>query len=201
MKEWYLYVGFKWVFNWCHTPKAFSVWVQLSVVVQVQAGRSPVFRAMFCSCPMREAKSGVVMMEDMGGEALAGFVGFLYTASVAAEVMQKHAVELLSAAEKYDVTLLRVLCEHAIANKIGPHNAISTLELARKFDSRVLWAAVLDFSSQELEHLPAFEEYQAYAAKDPALLLDLYEGLIGRWMFIDTASHKRSRSCMLGPGN
>lgn len=130
--------------------------------------------------------SGLVMMEDMGGEALAGFVGFLYTASVSVDVMQKHAVELLSAAEKYDVALLRTLCEHAIANKIDPHNAISTLELARKYDSQVLRAAVLDFVSQDAEHLPTFEEYQTYIAKDPALLLDLYEALV-----INTASHKK----------
>eukprot|EP00250_Pteridium_aquilinum_P034320 c7412_g1_i2 orf=357-1262(+) len=165
----------------------------------ILAGRSPVFRAMFCSCPMREAKSGVVMMEDMSGEVLAGFVGFLYKATVAAEIMQKHAAALLSVAEKYDVALLRTLCEEAIVDSIGPHNVISTLELARRFGSQVLRSTVLEVASQNMERLPALEEYQAYATKDPTLLLDLYEGLIQKnwWRVIDSTSRKRKRLCTL----
>ncbi|KAI5068328.1 hypothetical protein GOP47_0016673 [Adiantum capillus-veneris] len=146
----------------------------------VLAGRSSVFRAMFCSCPMKEAKSGVVMMDDLNAEALTAFVGFLYTAVVVPEVMQKHSVALLSAAEKYDIALLRIVCEDAIAKNIGAHNAISILELARKFGSQVLHAAVLDFVSQDIEHLFLLEEYQIYAKKDPSLLLELYERLIER---------------------
>ncbi|KAH7442183.1 hypothetical protein KP509_03G075700 [Ceratopteris richardii] len=143
----------------------------------VLAGRSPVFRAMFCSSPMKEAMSGIVLIDDFNEEVLAAFVGFFYTATVAPEALQKHAIELLGAAEKYNVELLHVLCENAIANTIDQHNAISILEVARKFGSHILQAAVLEFVSKDVEQLSSFEEYQIYATKNPGLLLYLYEHL------------------------
>lgn len=167
----------------------------------ILAGRSSVFRAMFCRCLMREARSGVVMIKDLNAEVLAAFVGFLYTANVVPEVMQKHAVALLSVAEKYDVALLRVLCEEAIATNIGPHNAVSMLELARKFGSQVLRTAVLEFVSQDVEQLLLLEEYPAYAKKDPSLLIELYEGLVERnhipMLACDIDCRKRTRSSAL----
>ena len=46
------------------------------------------FRAMFYSCPMKEAMENKVIMEDMPREALVAFVEFMYTATVTPAVMR-----------------------------------------------------------------------------------------------------------------
>lgn len=91
------------------------------------AARSKVFEAMLAA-NMIENRSNQVKMPDMAGPALEEFLRFVYCGKL--EHLDEFAEELLGAAEKYDVSDLKPLCESALAHKISFENAVETLILA-----------------------------------------------------------------------
>ncbi|XP_002987220.2 BTB/POZ domain-containing protein At4g08455 [Selaginella moellendorffii] len=162
------------------------LWFLFVCLFLAQAGKSPVFKAMF-SAQMKEAQSGVVRIDDFSHDVLEAFVRFFYTATVCPEVLKKHAASLFCAAEKYGVKLLKAVCEEFLVSNVSRDNAINLLDLARKYDSETVKDAVLRTASMDMQVLPTFGDYSMYAEKDPKLLVELYEGLVKRM------SRKRSR--------
>lgn len=127
---------------------------------------------------MKESQSGVVFIDDIPFTVLEPFVLFFYTATISPEVMHKHAAALFCAAEKYGVRLLKRICEEFLINTISKENAISTLELARKYDSDTVKEAVLHAAMNNMEKIPTFGDYHLYVERDPKLVVELYEGLV-----------------------
>ena len=137
------------------------------------------FRAMFYSCPMKEAINNEVTIEEMPREALVAFVEFMYTANVAPKVMRRYAEVLFCAGHKYEVGFLRTLCEKALVSHVGPHNALAMLSLARRYTSQRLWVAVIQAAVEAHYDLPLnFSYYHQFVAHDPSLLLQLYHALL-----------------------
>lgn len=157
----------------------------------MQAGKSPAFRDIFCSPNMQEGSKVEtpisIRVDDMSHEVLKAFVRFFYTATIDAEIMEKHSKSLYCAAEKYGVELLKTLCEEWITRNVSDLNALSNLELAKQYNSDIVKDAVLQAASLNIDKIPSYAEYQAYAEKNPGLLLELYEGTVKKM------SRKRNR--------
>ena len=111
---------------------------------------------------------------------LKAFVKFFYTATIDSHVMEEHSVSLYCAAEKYGVTLLKTLCEEWIIKNVSDQNAISNLKLANQYGLDALKDAVLDTASLHIDKIPYYAEYSTFVEKEPALLLELYEGTVKR---------------------
>ena len=71
--------------------------------------RSPVFKAIFDQTTYSEAKTGIVMIEDIEPETLEVLVRFIYTDSVKEKDLTP---ALLSASDKYDLRDLFKKCEN-----------------------------------------------------------------------------------------
>ncbi|XP_047101571.1 speckle-type POZ protein-like [Schistocerca piceifrons] len=93
----------------------------------ILAARSPVFAAMLRS-DMREALSRRVEITDVQEAVVRQMVLFMYTETV--PQLGSMAAELLEAAEKYNLPLLKKRCEEQLARDITVDNAAATAGLA-----------------------------------------------------------------------
>ena len=77
----------------------------------ILAGGSPVFRSMF-EHDLREKQSSIVEIVDMSPESFNALLKYLYGV-LEEEEFWRHRCALLSAADKYDISDLRVYCEES----------------------------------------------------------------------------------------
>ncbi|MCO5601129.1 hypothetical protein L7F22_055248 [Adiantum nelumboides] len=163
------------------------------------AGKSPAFKSLFCNPDVQGDSKALIPItidvDDMSHEVLRAFVHFFYTAVVDSEVMEKNSRLLYHAAEKYEVELLKTLCEEWITKNLSDQNALSNLELAKQYNSDVVKDAVLHAASLRIDKIPSYADYQAYVEKNPGLLLELYEGSV------KMMSQKRKRKGKLRSSN
>ncbi|OXU23128.1 hypothetical protein TSAR_012762 [Trichomalopsis sarcophagae] len=88
--------------------------------------RSPVFSAMF-EANMRESIENVVEVNDSSPEIMNELLQFIYTDNVNLEVVP--IMELLTAADKYQVEGLRVKCLESIMANLSTENFAEVLDI------------------------------------------------------------------------
>ncbi|XP_064464740.1 speckle-type POZ protein-like [Ornithodoros turicata] len=98
----------------------------------ILAMRSPVFAAMFRN-NMKEKQENRVHLDDISAEALQGMITFIYTDT--APNMASLAVDLLRAAEKYDLKRLKSMCEYSLACSLSVDTVVEMLRLAIKLNA------------------------------------------------------------------
>ncbi|XP_049767599.1 speckle-type POZ protein-like [Schistocerca cancellata] len=120
---------------------------RLVVHKAVLADRSPVFAAMFRHETL-EAGSGLVTIPDVGGAALRQLVAYLYT--LQAPQLPGMAAQLLAAAEKYGLLVLKAHCERQVAAQLSVENAATTAVLAVRHSGASLTKAAVNFMKAHL---------------------------------------------------
>lgn len=108
----------------------------------ILAVRSSVFRAMFQN-EMIESKQNQVTITDMKPEIFAELLRFIYTDCV--QGLDKIALELLQAADKYDLEQLKIMCEKALCANISEQTAIQMLITADLYRAGHLKQATIGF--------------------------------------------------------
>ncbi|XP_023313627.1 protein roadkill-like [Trichogramma pretiosum] len=98
----------------------------------VLANASPVFKAMF-SLDMLENKSNSVDMVDISHEAAVEMLRYVYTGRVENEEISL-TIDLLAAADKYQLQELKDKCEKILSTNLSSGNAIEVLTIADKYD-------------------------------------------------------------------
>ena len=81
--------------------------------------RSEVFSAMF-EHNVAETRQNEVTITDLDASTVGNMLNFIYTDSVKDETI---TAELLAAANKYDIPLLRQTCEESLLGRLSIHNA------------------------------------------------------------------------------
>ncbi|XP_045827825.1 BTB/POZ domain-containing protein At1g55760-like [Trifolium pratense] len=94
----------------------------------ILASQSPVFRSMF-SHNVKETDLSTINIEDMSIEACQTFINFLY-GTVNDDEFLMHRLDLLHAADKYDIYDLREACEKSLQEDIDAKNVLERLQLA-----------------------------------------------------------------------
>jgi alpha/beta superfamily hydrolase len=106
------------------------------------SARSPVLKAMFHS-GMKEAEEGKASIDDIGSKAMKLLLKFLYSGSLSHEVLDTSVestetfVELLAAADKYDLTVLLKLSAQALYIRRKPENALDLMQVLRVYKDQV----------------------------------------------------------------
>ncbi|KAL1403681.1 hypothetical protein pipiens_005595 [Culex pipiens pipiens] len=118
--------------------------------------RSKVFAAMF-QHDMQEAQQNQITIPDMDADVFEEVLRYIYTDSV--ERLPGMAYELLEAAEKYDLTRLKVLCEIELLAGITAKSATKTLEFADLYRADELKARTLQFIARNLSEIPNWKEF------------------------------------------
>ena len=92
----------------------------------ILAARSPVFMAMFQS-NMKEKETKKVSIDDFKAEVVSEMLNFIYTGNVSTKDIGKIATELLAAADKYQLDLLKKLCEERLCSTLKVTNCVEYL--------------------------------------------------------------------------
>ena len=135
------------------------------------AARSPVFRAMF-RAKMKESESRKVTIEDIKPEIMAEMLYFLYTGLVKKDVSKDSVVDLLVAADKYQMDTLRNICQDKLSSALDAKNVIEFLILGEMYRIPKLKDAALMEVVHNMPEIADTEDYMRL--KDyPDLLLEI----------------------------
>jgi speckle-type POZ protein len=88
--------------------------------------RSKVFSAMF-KHPTKEKLSNRVVIEDMEPDVFHEILRFIYTGRIPSAMMEKMAVGLLAAADKYLLDQLKLECQNHLVCRMSPYNCLEIL--------------------------------------------------------------------------
>ena len=135
------------------------------------SARSSVFLAMFQS-DFTETQTNTLKIEGIEPAVFKEVLRFIYTDEV--EQLDELAVELLAAAERYMLNLLKSKCEAHLAEKISVENCDDLLLLADLYSAAGLKVMVLDFfRSRAAEVAKTASWQQLMLSANPHLLRDI----------------------------
>lgn len=147
----------------------------------VLIARSPVFKAMLCGS-MIENGASTITVKEIEPEVFKALLHFIYTdtfpldnfdPSKATELTR----QLLSAADRYGMEKLKVMCEGKLCMTIDVENIIIMLLLADQHQCNMLKQACLHFfaTPNTMEKVMSTPEYDNLKSQCPRLLVEFLE--------------------------
>ncbi|XP_064464742.1 speckle-type POZ protein-like [Ornithodoros turicata] len=133
----------------------------------ILAMRSPVFAAMLKN-NMKEKQENRVHLDDISAEALQEMITFIYTDT--APNMAPLAVDLLHAAEKYDLKRLKSMCVYSLASSLSVDNAVEILRLSITLNADGLRDFALCYIKVHLVDVGKTDGWKAMVEEDPRIL-------------------------------
>ena len=126
----------------------------------ILTARSPVFAAMF-QHRMKEKESGEVDIADVTPAVFNKLLQFIYTADCPLEDSTEGLLELLMAADKYDIPDLKQLCEIQLGRcTLNVDTAIDLLILSDLHNAKILRRSVDNFIKKKISLLMDRPEWQ-----------------------------------------
>lgn len=116
----------------------------IKVSKAILAARSPVFHAMFES-KLSESRTGEVPIADVSYETLMVLIGFIYSDKV--EDSRKLSLDVLVAADKYNVQGLMALCENHLVKNLTKANIEEALIIGKQHNLTSFVARCTQFAA------------------------------------------------------
>lgn len=135
----------------------------------VLMARSPVFAAMFTNAMIEKQESKVVI-KDLDYEVVQETLRFIYTDK--APKLAEMASDLLVAADKYQLPLLKAMAEKALGETLQVENAASVLMLANRHSAHQLKKHSLSYIRQHRKQVMATESWTDLKT-DPDCVFDV----------------------------
>ena len=139
----------------------------------ILSARSPVFSAMLKN-ELKESESGKVCIKDVKQETMAEMLYFIYTGLVKETALTETnaVVELLFAADKYQLDTLKDICQDKLRSILDAENAIEFLILGEKYQAPKLKDSAL---MEVVHHMPEIADTEDYQklVKYPDLALEI----------------------------
>ena len=141
----------------------------------VLCSASKVFKSMFLEdAVFNEAKNGTLEIKDFSAKTMRTFLTYLYTDSIGADEID---VDLLRAADKYDLERLVSECVSELFMKINPENILEIIETAHLLNLTDLYDEVLSKLKNGMK--PTNQDgFNDLVAKYPAIAQDLLNSLL-----------------------
>jgi len=141
----------------------------------ILATRSPVFGAMFEHKSMSEARSDRVQIDDIEPEVLREMLRFMYTGT--APNLERLSDELLSAADKYQLERLKVMCEQSLCSSLTSENACDTLILADLHSAEHLKTHSVEYINLHASEVMETPGWKLLVKDYPQLLEQVFKAL------------------------
>ena len=138
---------------------------------------SPVLAAMFHH-DCKESRNLIVEVEDILPEVFQEVLRFLYTGSVKA--MDTLAMDLLVAADKYQIESLKQECSSALSKKLAVGNATGILVLAHLHSCSKLFKSTLDFIAKNAEAIVELPDWRDFVKHHPDLCVEATKVMVRR---------------------
>eukprot|EP00262_Sarcandra_glabra_P003803 TRINITY_DN1460_c0_g1_i1.p1 TRINITY_DN1460_c0_g1~~TRINITY_DN1460_c0_g1_i1.p1 ORF type:complete len:403 (-),score=55.34 TRINITY_DN1460_c0_g1_i1:607-1815(-) len=156
----------------------------------VLAARSPMFRAEFFD-GLEEDKHEIVVT-DLEPKVFKAMLHFIYrdtlmgdeelvasSSSSGSSVSDSLSEKLLSAADKYGLGRLKLMCESYLCNDISVNSVASTLALADRYHAMELKAVCLKFAAENLGAVMRSNGFQYLKENCPSLQSELLKTVAG----------------------
>merc|ERR1719234_2160952 len=147
----------------------------------ILSARSPVFFAMF-QVDMIENHSKKVHIRDVNKEVFSELLKFIYTGSVSSEdSLKEQARDILAAANKYQLDLLKKLCEAQLVSTLNASNCLDLLVLGALHEAAKLKMAALDFvsiNSASLIETDGYKDFFQTQYSDPDLVFEVTKAMV-----------------------
>lgn len=142
----------------------------------VLSARSSVFRAMF-RAEMTESDANQVEIDDFTPEVIHEMLTFIYTES--APNLRTVAGELLRAADKYDLKLLKRMSGEVLMSSISIETAADVCILGEMFDVTNLKTRAIDFINGHAADVIQTDGWKKMVREKPDLVVPIYCRLFG----------------------
>ena len=121
--------------------------------------RSDVLRAMF-QADMAESRTKEVTIKDMDSDVAREMLHFIYTGGTNEDVLKEKSGELLAAAERYQLNVLKSICEEHLCSILQINNAVENLVFGDLHQASKLRRMALKVIARNLDKVVKTEEYQ-----------------------------------------
>ena len=115
----------------------------------ILAARSPVFMAMFQS-NMKEKETKTVTIEDFKAEVVSQMLNFIYTGNISSHDTGEVATELIAAADKYQLDLLKEICEERLCSSLEVTNCVEYLVLGDMYQTFKLRKRAMEIAVENI---------------------------------------------------
>ena len=139
---------------------------------------SPVLAAMF-QHDCKESRNLVVEMEDISPEVFEEVLQYLYTGSI--KEMDKLAMDLLVAADKYQIESLKKECASALSKKLTVDSAVRIFVLAHLHNCLELGQSSLTFIAKNAKAIVALPDWLDLVMNYPKLSVEATQAMLGPW--------------------
>jgi len=147
----------------------------------ILSARSPVFSAMF-QVDMIENQSKKVHIRDIKKEVFSEVLKFIYTGSISSEdSLKKQAKDILAAANKYQIDLLKKLCEAQLVSALNASNCFDLLVLGDLHEAEKLKMVAMDFisiNSASLIETDVYEDF--FRTQHSDLVLEVTKAMVSK---------------------
>jgi hypothetical protein len=145
----------------------------LNVHKSILALRSDVFKAMFDSNNnTEETKLGVVKINDIDPVSMKTLIHFIYTGQV---TMESATMDVLFAADKYNVKELVDQCEFGILANITLDNAVKIMVTSRLLASQKIFNKAQELIKSNPGQVKGGKHWEELKAADPMLAFEIIE--------------------------
>lgn len=114
----------------------------------ILCARSDYFRAMFEQVSWRESKSPEVEVTQISHHTFLAVITFMYTGEIDPSLLLDDALQLLSAANRYILPRLKMLCERVIVRELNVDTVCSIFRLADLYQASFLTKACVQFLAE-----------------------------------------------------
>uniref|UniRef100_A0A8C6MN96 TD and POZ domain containing 3 n=1 Tax=Mus spicilegus TaxID=10103 RepID=A0A8C6MN96_MUSSI len=142
----------------------------------ILAARSPVFRAMFEN-EMKESLKNPIEIMDLDLDVFKEMMGFIYTGKAPHLHSHSMACDVLPAADKYGLVVLKFLCEDVLCRNLSVKNAAHTLILADLNSTEKLKSQALDFIAIHACEVSETSEWKSMLKSHPHLVAEAFHSL------------------------
>ncbi|XP_057334007.1 speckle-type POZ protein-like [Microplitis mediator] len=147
--------------------------------------RSPVLAAMFMHNTV-ENKNNEINIIDIKAEIIEKMLKFIYTDKV--ENIDDDAEYLLEVADKYQVQMLKELCEKSLSKSVTTENAVKIMILADRHNAKQLLKFVIDFIVTNAEDVIETNDYKFIEKSNFHLLSTLFKKIVNSKKSSDSKS-------------
>ena len=145
----------------------------------VLSARSPVFRAMF-QTNMTEKRTKTITITDHSPDVIQKMLQYIYSGKVDLDEQQELTRELLKAAEKYGLEMLKKLCEEKLCDSLVLKNSVKNLILGEMFGATKLMKNAMHLLASNMSSVLDTEEWEAFTEHHPALVTEVMRVIVDK---------------------
>ena len=124
--------------------------------------RSPMLYAMFSTSGMRETRAEKVVVEDIEADIFREILRFIYTGECSLDVLDNMPIQLLAAADKYQIIRLKCMCENRLFERMTVTDCADVLVAADMHNADALYQRCLSFMTESAEKVKEVMETEAF---------------------------------------